>query len=172
MMKDRRMRLLGFFLAALLFLPSCRVNYSFTGAALSPDVKTITIPMFPNKAVPVVPTLSRDLTQALRDYFTSQTSLTLVERNGDLTLEGSITGYSVTPVAIQGNETAAMNRLTVTVSVKYTNKKDEKQNFESTFSRYQDYSSSLPLTSVQNDLIDVINRQLVEDIFNKSVASW
>src|SRR5512138_2236458 len=165
-MSDYRVKISGLILAMLVILPSCRVNYSFTGAAISPDVKTISILDFPNKAVPVVPTLSRDLTQALRDYFTSQTSLTLVERNGDLNLEGSITGYSVTPVAIQGNETAAMNRLTITVSVKYTNKKDEKQNFESSFSWYQDYSSSIPLTAVQNELIETINRKLVEDIFN------
>ncbi len=166
------MRILGFILAVLLFLPSCKVNYSFTGAAISPDVKTISIPDFPNKAIPVVPTLSRDFTQALRDYFTSQTNLTLVERNGDLSLEGTITGYSVLPVAIQGNETAAMNRLTITVSVKYTNKKDEKQDFESSFSWYQDYPSSQPLNAVQQTLIEAINQKLVEDIFNKSVAGW
>ncbi len=159
-------------LCMVVILPSCKVSYSFTGAAIAPNVKTISILSFPNKATPVVPTLSRDLTEALRDYFTSQTSLTLVDRNGDLNLEGSITGYTVLPVAIQGNETAALNRLTITVSVKFTNKKDDKQNWESSFSRYQDYDSKLQLSVVQNDLITQINQQLVEDIFNKSVANW
>ena len=157
----------------LLVLSSCRVNYSFTGASISPDIKTITIGYFPNKASIVVPTLSRDLTEALRDYFTSQTSLTLVDRNGDLVLDGTITGYDPgKPVAIQGNETAALNRMTITVSVKFTNRKDDKQNYESSFSRYLDYSSSQPLTSVQNQLIEEINKQLVMDIFNKSVVNW
>lgn len=157
----------------LIFLSACRVNYSFTGASISPDIKTITIDYFPNKASIVVPTLSRDLTEALRDYFTSQTSLALVERNGDLVLEGTITGYDAgKPIAIQGNETAALNRMTITVAVKFTNRKDIKQNYETNFSRYLDYSSSQPLNSVQNQLIEEINKQLVQDIFNKSVVNW
>jgi len=121
----------------------------------------------------VVPTLSRVFTDALKDYFTSQTNLILVDRNGDLSLEGAITGYSVQPVAIQGNETAAMNRLTISVTVKFTNKKNEKQNFENKiFSRYQDYPSTQNLAAVQNDLIKLINDQLISDIFNLAVVNW
>jgi len=154
------------------FLNSCKVSYSFTGASISPQVKTISIPNFPNNAQPVVATLSRDFTEALQNYFTSQTNLALVDRNGDLNLEGSITGYSVQPVAIQGNETAALNRMTITVKVEFTNKNDEKLNFESNFSRYVDYPSSQNLASVQEQLIDQINEQLVQDIFNKAVVNW
>ncbi len=160
-------------LAILLTLVSCKVNYTFTGASISPDVKTITIDYFQNKASIVIPTLSRDLTESLRDYFTSQTSLTLTPSGGDLILEGTITGYDAgKPVAIQGNETAALNRMTITVSVKFTNRKDEKQNYEQSFSRYQDYSSTQPLSAVQNQLIEEINKMLVQDIFNKSVVNW
>ena len=108
----------------------------------------------------------------MKDYFTSQTNLVLVDRNGDLLLDGAITQYSVVPVAIQGNETAAMNRLTVVVNVKFTNKTDPKQNWESSFSRYQDYSSSYNLSSVQDGLIREITDQLVQDIFNKAVVNW
>ena len=160
--------------ASILFLllTACKVNYSFTGASISPDVKTMTIGNFANKAPTVVPTLSRDFTEALRDYFTSNTNLSLVEHGGDLSITGSITGYSVIPVAIQGNETAALNRLTITVAVKFTNRTNEKQNYETTFSRYQDYSSQQPLVAVQASLITVINEQLAQDIFNKSVANW
>ncbi|MFH1159353.1 MAG: LptE family protein [bacterium] len=164
------------FVAVLLFVSgfmnSCRVSYSFTGASISPQVKTISIPNFPNNAQPVVATLSRDFTEALQNYFTSQTNLILVDQNGDLNLEGSITGYTVQPVAIQGNETAALNRMTITVKVEFTNKTDEKQNFESSFSRYLDYPSSQNLVSVQDQLIDQINEQLVQDIFNKAVVNW
>jgi hypothetical protein len=159
-----------FFLLSL--MTSCRVSYSFTGASISPNVKTVTIMRFPNNAGLVVPTLSRTITEALRDYFTSQTNLNLVERNGDLNLEGSITQYAVVPVAIQGNETAALNRLTIVVSVKFSNKTDPKQNWETTFSRYRDYSSTYNLSSVQEGLIKEITDDLVQDIFNKAVVNW
>jgi hypothetical protein len=167
-------RATGFLMIFLLLgQTSCRVGYSFTGASISPDVKTVSIQYFPNNATLVMPTLSRSFTDALRDYFTSQTNLILVDRNGDLNIEGAITAYTVTPVAIQGNETAAMNRLTIAVTVKFTNKKNEKQNFENkTFSRYQDYSSSQDLASVQGALIKEIDDQLVQDIFNQAVVNW
>lgn len=95
-----------------------------------------------------------------------------MDRSGDLNLDGNIIQYVVQPVAIQGNETAAMNRLTIGVSVKFTNKTDPKQNWETTFSRYQDYSSSSNLSSVQSKLIADITEQLVQDIFNKAVVNW
>jgi hypothetical protein len=149
------------------------MSYSFTGASVSPDVKTVSIQYFANNASLVVPTLSRVFTDALKDYFTSQTNLILVDRNSDLNIEGAITGYSVQPIAIQGNETAAMNRLTITVTVKFTNKKNEKQNFENkSFSRYQDYPSSQNLAAVQDQLIKDIDDQLIQDIFNQAVVNW
>lgn len=165
-------RLLPLLAMTLFVLPSCRVSYSFTGASISPNVKTVTILNFPNNAGLVVPTLSRTVTDGLRDYFTSQTNLVQVDKGGDLLLDGTITQYAVQPVAIQGNETAAMNRLTITVNVKFTNKTDSKQNWESLFSRYQDYASSYNLSSVQEGLIKDITEQLVQDIFNKAVVNW
>jgi hypothetical protein len=162
-----------FLVAGMMILTySCRMSYSFTGASISPNVKTVTILNFPNNAGLVVPTLSRTLTEALKDYFSSQTNLILIERNGDLLLDGSITSYAVLPVAIQGNETAARNRLTITVNVKFTNKTDPKQNWETSFSRYQDYSSSFNLSTVEEGLIREITDQLVQDIFNKAVVNW
>jgi hypothetical protein len=156
----------------LMFMSSCRMSYSFTGASISPKVKTVSIAYFPNNASLVVPTLSRTVTDALRDYFTSQTNLNLVERNGDLNLEGTITQYVVIPVAIQGNETAALNRLSIVLNVKFTNKTDTKQNWETTFTRYRDYTSTFNLSSVQDGLIKEITGDLVQDIFNKAVVNW
>lgn len=155
-------------------LHSCRVSYSFTGASISPNVKTISIDYFANNAPLVVPTLSRNLTVALQNYFTSQTNLTLIPQNGDLILEGTITAYDPsTPTAIQGNETAALNRFSITVKVKFINQLDETQNYESSFTRYLDYSSNPGLTpSVQDELMAGVIAQLVEDIFNKSVVNW
>lgn len=160
-------------MAAMVIMPqsSCKMSYSFTGASISPDVKTVAIPFMTNTASLVVPTLSRTITDALRNYFSSQTSLQNVDRNGDLELTGNITGYTVVPVAIQGNETAAMNRLTITVNIKFVNHKNPKQNYETPFSRYQDYPVA-DLNTVQDRLIAVITEQLVQDIFNKSVVNW
>jgi len=160
-----------FFLLFLLFT-GCKVKYSFSGASIPPEVKTVSIMYLQNNAQLVQPTLSQLLTEALKDRFLSETNLTLVDQDGDFNFEGSITNYVVTPVAIQGNETAALNRLTVTVQIKFTNKADEKQSFQSRFSRYEDYDSSLDLSAVESELITSINEQLVVDIFNKAVINW
>ncbi|MCD4679818.1 MAG: hypothetical protein K8S00_05465 [Bacteroidales bacterium] len=157
---------------ALIFgLTSCGV-YSFTGASISPEVKTISVKYFPNNAPLVNSTLSQEFTQALKMKFTAQTSLILVDQSGDLNLEGEITGYSTRPIAIQGDETAALNRLSITVRVRFTNNFDETQNYETNFTQYQDYPSSSSLSSVEDGLILEINKDLVEDIFNKAVVNW
>ncbi|MBI3502104.1 MAG: LptE family protein [Bacteroidetes bacterium] len=156
----------------ILLLQGCKVHYSFSGASVSPDVKTVAIQTFRNNASLAPPTLAQSLTEALKDIFTSQTNLGIVSKNGDLNFEGEIINYLTAPVAIQSGDQAALNRLTITVNVKFTNAKDEKQNFETTFSRYSDYSSSQSLTSVQAQLIDDINKQLAQDIFNKAMINW
>ena len=96
----------------------------------------------------------------------------MVNNGGDLILEGSITDYQTSPVAIQENDQAALNRLTITIEVVYTNTKDDNLSFESKFSRYVDYSSSQNLTDVQEGLIEEINQMLIEDVFNKAVVNW
>lgn len=162
------------FLVLLLMLVSlqgCRI-YSFTGASIPANAETISIQTFPNNAPLVQPSLSEELTNALKEKFISQTNLMLVNRDGDLQIEGEITGYSTQPQAIQGNEQAALNRLTITVKVRYFNTLEEDKSFESTFSRFADYSSSQNLSSVEEGLIQDINEALVEDIFNKSVVNW
>jgi predicted oxidoreductase len=156
----------------LLVFSSCKVNYTFSGASVSPDVKTVSIQYFRNNASLAPPTISQAFTEALKDIFTSQTNLGTVAQGGDLNFEGEIIGYATAPVAIQSNDQAALNRLTVTVSVKFTNLKDEKQNFTTTFSRYAEYSSTQSLSAVQNTLIDQVNQQLVQDIFNKAMINW
>ncbi|MBM3435226.1 MAG: hypothetical protein FJY07_03285 [Bacteroidetes bacterium] len=161
------------FLFLLIKFSGCSVNYSFSGASIPADAKTINIKYFPNNATIVAHGLSQKITEGLQDKFTSETNLTMVNDGGDLILEGSIIDYKTTPVAIQGNEQAALNRLTITLDVSFTNSIDEKLSFESQkFSRYADYSSSQPLTEVQEGLIEEISLMLVEDIFNKAVINW
>jgi hypothetical protein len=155
----------------VLFLAGCGV-YSFTGASIPPEAKTITVTYFVNTAQYVEPSLSQTITDGLRDRFLAQTSLDFVSEGGDLQLEGVITDYSTRPVAIQGNETAALNRLTVTVRVKYTNLLDPAKDFELPFTRFEDYSSSQDLSAVKDQLISVISEALIDDIFNKAVVNW
>ncbi len=120
----------------------------------------------------VQPTLSRRFTETLRDKFTSLTNLNMVSSNGDLSIEGEITGYISEPVAVQSDQKAALQQLKITVNVRCTNKKDDKQNFETTFSRFATYDASSRLSDVEDGLIDQINDELAQDIFNKAVVNW
>jgi len=160
------------FLLAFLALTSCSVNYSMTGASIAPDVKTISIRFFQKTAGLGPASLGQTFTESLKDKFISQTNLSLVDRDATLTLEGNIPGYTIIPLAIQANELAAQNRLSISVNVKFTNLKDEKQNFESTFTRFADFESTLNISSVEDQLIKQINEQIIDDIFNKAVINW
>lgn len=146
--------------------------YSFTGASISPEAETVSVAYFPNNAPMVQPTLSNTFTESLKDKFISQTNLDLLNDNGDLHFEGSITGYKVKPIAIQANETAAQNRLTISVKVAFTNAFDEENNFSKSFSRFADYSSTQDLSAIETELIEQIVGELTEDVFNKAVANW
>lgn len=162
----------SFFLFSCIILSSCKVKYSFTGASIAPDVKTISIRYFPSYAPLAKPTFSQMFTEALRDIFLKQTGLNMVDNYGDLQYEGEISNYNVGPVAIQGNETAALTRLTVTVNVRFVNTKNPAQNFESNFTRFADFDQSKGLSAVEDQLLQEINSQLVQDIFNRSVSNW
>ena len=152
-------------------LNSCGI-YSFSGASIPAEAKTVSVQYFPNNAQLVNPLLSTTITNALNDIFVNQTTLQSVAQNGDLALEGEIVGYTTSPIAITGNQTAALNRLTVTVNVRFTNKYDESKNFEQKFSQYQDYPSGQDLNAVQGVLVETIVEDLCQDIFNKAVVNW
>ena len=146
--------------------------YSFNGASISKETKSITVEYFKNSALTKQPTLSQVLTEKLKDYFTQQTNLIISNQNGDLFFKGDIIKYEVQPIAIQSNETAGQNRLTISVKVDFSNKQNEELNFNQTFSRYKDYESSQNLSDIEDVLITEITNELVEDIFNKAVVNW
>lgn len=148
------------------------VKYSFSGTSIQSDVKTVTINYFEYKALKVNPNLSNDLTEALRDKFRKLTKLEQVDMDGDLELLGEITGYEVRAAAVTANEVAAQNRLTVTVKLKFTNRKYPEDDFENNFSAYSDYDSTYSLDAVESTLCQEIVEKLVEDMFNASVAQW
>ena len=151
---------------------SCKISYSFTGANLSPDVKTFSVYYFPNRARLVNPTLSQTFTEELREKLQRQTSLDESPENGDIEFEGQITDYEVRPMAIQKDDLAAQNRLTITVKVKYTNNKVPDDSFEQNFSAFEDFESTYSLTDIEGDLVPEIINKLTEDIFNATIANW
>lgn len=166
------MRKLIIIISVLLFAAGCTVKYSFTGASIPPDAKTVFIADFKNMAPLVNPALSNDLTEALKDKFVNQTSLKIGDENADLYFEGTITNYNTQPTAIKSDDIASKNRLTISIKVKFTNNKDPKANFDTSFSRYQDYDSQNSLSDVEDELVRLIIEDLVDDIFTKAVVNW
>ena len=157
--------------ALALVFQGCGI-YSFSGASIPAEAKTVSVAYFPNHAQLVNPMLSNDFSTAWRDAMMNQTPLEMVDEGGDLAFEGEITDYRTTPVAITAAQTAAMNRLTITVKVRYSNRFDETKDFEQSFSHYEDYPSEQDLTAVQESLTATIIEALVEDIFNKALVNW
>lgn len=160
------------YLGTLLIFCSCVGGYSFTGASISPETKTISILDFDNRATLVQPILATHLTDALRSKFSTQTSLIVVEYDGDMNIKGEIINYIISPTAIQGNDRAARNRLTIAIKVSFIDKHNSKADFNQIFSRFRDYDSSQNLSDVEEVLINEITMELVDDIFNKAVVNW
>ena len=159
-------------LIALLFgVSSCGI-YSFSGASISNEAKSVSIDPFKNVASLAPPVLSNTLTEALKDKFSSETNLIPLNSDGDLTFSGRITDYSINPIAIQADETASKNRLSITIKVKFVNIIDEESNYDKTFSRYADYESSQDFTSIEESLNEEIVSQLIDDIFNEAFTNW
>ena len=152
-------------------LTSCGI-YSFTGASIPTEAKTISVNYFNNKAATVQPSLSQVFTERLKDMFLEQTNLSLSENEGDLSFSGYISKYQIKPMAIKANETAGKNRLIIAVKVTYNNSLDAENNFEHTFSRYRDYDSTQNISDIENTLIEEITNELVEDVFNKAFVNW
>ena len=158
--------------ATMFIVQSCGI-YSFTGTSIQPDVKTVTINYFEYQALKVNPSLSNDLTVALQDKFLKLTKLEQVDMDGDLEITGAVTGYDVKATAITANEQAAMNRLTVTVKISFTNRKYPEDDFpDKSFSAYADFNAMEPLDAVEASLCEEIIEQLCDDMFNATVANW
>jgi len=150
---------------------SCGI-YSFSGTSIQPDVKTITIPYVEYTALRVNPSLSNDLTEALKEKYRKLTRLEEVDVDGDLELVCSVTGYDVKATAVTANEMASQNRLTVTVKVEFSNKKYPEDDVSNSFSAYEDFDATMSLDAVEAGLCETIIEKLVEDIFNATVAQW
>jgi hypothetical protein len=149
-----------------------KIKYSFTGASIPVEAKTISVATFQNRASLVVPGLTQTLTDALIDMCRAQTNLDIETSGGDLSFEGEITDYKTQPLTVSGDEQAAMNRFSISVRIRYVNSFNADQSFDQTFTRYQDYSSTLNLSDVEASLTEEIVKMLIEDIFNRAFVNW
>ncbi|NRD19485.1 LptE family protein [Winogradskyella eckloniae] len=150
---------------------SCKVNYSFTGITDTPE--TFQVNFFQNKADLVEPGLDQLFTNALQDLIVNQTSSNLVNTGGEVIYEGEITEYRIAPMTATAENTAAQNRLTISVQVRYINTKDEEKDFDKRFSFFYDYGANEQLSgSIKDTAFDEILERLTQDILNASLADW
>ncbi len=168
---NRYFKKLVAFIFPLLFLTQSCGIYSFTGGSVG-DMKTVGVQFFENTAPLVVPYLSTQFTEALKERIRNQSSLSIVRTEGDGNFEGRITNYSIQPAAVEAtqNQRAALNRLSITVNVKFTNNTKPDLSFEQSFTRYVDFAGTVQSNEAR--YIKDINTQLTEDIYNRAFANW
>ena len=159
------------FLTMALAWQGCGV-YSFTGASIEPGTQTFRVQTIENRADLVVPSLSQKVTLQLINKVLNSTSLEQTNTEPHLDFSGEITGYTIVPVAAQAGETAALNRLTITISIAFVDNVNPDKSWESTFSKYADFDANVDIASVQERLIDDVSEQLAEAVFNKAVVNW
>jgi hypothetical protein len=160
-------------LLLIMLLSSCSVSYKFNGSSIDyTKTKSISISDFPNIAELVYPPLSQDFSESLRDSYSKQTRLQLLKKGGDLHLEGEIVGYQLTPMAISADSYAAKTKITLTIKVRFTNAKNPEDDFEKTYSAFQSFDSTRMLTDVQDELIKIMIADIVDNIYNDTVAKW
>jgi hypothetical protein len=158
---------------AYIMVGSCTVSYKFNNAKLDYSLyKTIAIADFPNNAALVYAPLYSQFNNALKDAYSRQTRLQIVQQNGDYNIEGAITGYNLQQMAVGTDNLAAQTRLTMTVRVIFSNSINPTEDFERTFSAQQTFDSSSAFDSVQASLVDLMIEEIIDQIFNATVAGW
>ena len=148
------------------------LKYSTTGASTPAKAATVSVQYFQNQANYVEPDLAQDLTDALKDYIEKNTALIVVNGIGDMDFEGTIERYDTRPTQVVAGDIAAQNRFTISVKIKLNCYADPNLNFDQSFSRYEDYSSTRNFEDVKIDLTQNIQQLLIEDIFNKAFVNW
>ena len=160
-----------FIAITLLSINSCNV-YNFTGTGKI-EAKTFQVNFFQNNAQIIEPGIDRTFTITLQELIQNQTNLNLVKNGADLTYEGEIVDYRISPMTATADQQASQNRLTIRVNVRFTNKNKEADNFEKTFDFFYDYPAAQQLNgSTLNSAIKVIYERITQDVFNDSLAKW
>jgi hypothetical protein len=162
-----------FFIGMTLMVTSCSISYKFNGSNIDyTKIKTISISDFPNNAELVYPPLSQEFSEALRDAYSKQTRLQAIKKGGDLHLEGEIVGYQLTPMAISADSYASKTKITLTLKVRFTNNKNPEDDFDKSYTAFQSFDSTLMLNDVQDQLIKQMISDIVDNIYNDTVAKW
>lgn len=157
----------------LCLLASCTISYKFNGTVIDYNIiKSISIEDFTNQAAMVYAPLTNVLNEKIKDTYTRQTRLNLIDRNADLELSGEVTGYDITPMSVNANSLAAETRLTLRVNVRYTNNTNHDEDFERSYTAYRNFDSNLLLTDVQDQLIEELVEEICDHIYNDTVANW
>ncbi|NDP21466.1 MAG: LptE family protein [Paludibacter sp.] len=152
---------------------SCTISYKFNGASIDySKTKSISISDFPNTAELIYPPLSQEFAETLRDTYSKQTRLQLLKKGGDLNIEGEITGYQLTPMAISADSYSAKTKLTITIKVRFSNNKNPEDDFDKSYTAYQSFDSSRMLSDVQDELMKVMVKEIADNIYNDTVAKW
>ena len=168
-------RLLTASLLALLLTTvcACKVTYSFNGASIDYNVtKTIQIEEFPIRASYVWGPMQNIFNNELKDIFANHTHLSQVKRNGDLKIEGEITQYQQRNKSVSAEGYSAQTELSMTVNVRFTNNKKHEEDFEQTFTATSTYETTQSLSSVQEELVTQMTKEITEQLFNATVANW
>lgn len=169
----KRKNYINIVIVFLILMSACSISYKFNGASIDySKVKSITIKDFPNQAPLVYPPLAQQFTEGLKDIYVRQTRLNMVRDNGDLQLEGEITGYDLSALAVKEDALSSRTKLTITVKVRYTNRTNADEDFEQSFSAYREFDSSSMLQDVQDQLCTEIVEELADQIYNATVANW
>lgn len=157
----------------LALLTACTIKYSFTGSNIDyTKVKSVSIKDFPNQAAMVYPPLAQILTEEMKDIFTRRTRLQILNNNGDLDVEGEITRFDLSQEAVTEDMYASMSRLTIAVRVRYTNKSAPHEDFEQTFTANRSFPATQMLQDVQDELSREIVKEIVDQVYNSTVANW
>ena len=158
-------------LLILIFSTGCSV-YNFTGTGKI-DADTFQVNYFQNNAELIEPGIERTFTQSLQNLIQNQTNLNLVNSGGDLLYEGEIVDFRITPMTATADQRAAQNRLTISINVRFSNKRKEEDHFEKRFSFFFDYPGNDQLVGARlTEALDVIFERITQDIFNESLAKW
>ncbi len=155
----------------LTLMEGCGI-YSFSGTNISPDTKTFQVNFFQNQAPRVFPGADQTFTNQLQDLILNQTNLSLTTSGGDIIYEGEIVQDYVSPNTATSNITAAQNRLTIAVNMRFYDEKDPDQDLEQRFSFFFDYPASSSENTVRAEAIQIIYERITQDIFNATLARW
>ncbi len=155
---------------AVLNLSACK--YSFTGISIPDSVRTFYVAPFELNAPNAEPVLSQTFSDALRDKIQTESRLSQSETDPHCEFMGIISRFQISSVAPKPGELTAFNRLDISVSVEFINHKDDSQSWKHSFSYFSDFASDQNFLTIQDELIETINEQLVEDIFNKAFTNW